>query len=434
MKNIRITALLTMIISLIISVVSAYCTIVGMGKVFVSATNVAMFIAAVIELGRVMLIYDLHHFWKQMSFKQKIPGVCMLLIAISLSAMGIFGYMSNAHSQRTQEIIPIEMMIEQKNQEIDILKNKIVINNKELEQFNNDEVSKYTSMGYVTKAVNLKKEIQKQTKKIYDDNRNHQEEIDKINKEILALKLDAEKKSPTLAHLKYYAKLFDVDDELAIVIFIVMIMLVFDTLAMYLMITSDWISTLERPQTEPIKPKKDVFNPQMEFRCFDKNNVAKPNNTMDVKSKNQEVNVPKIDTKENIKSLQSDYIINKIDENSQHLHKKIDETLTSYESLYNNIKGRFDDEKVIKKLDLLEDSIKKIQNSKLDLKVKQKNINKKVEKIIDLINNDENIILSNDFQKYISEKEIIDRLKDYYNSNAKISLVLSELEKNYLTE
>lgn len=420
MKGLRFTAFLTMLISLVISVVSAYCTIVGMGKVFVSASNVAMFIAAVIELGRVMLIYDLHHFWDKMKLKQKIPGICMLLIAISLSAMGIFGYMSNAHSQRTQEIIPIEMMIEQKLQEIDVLNNKIIINNKELEQFSNNEVEKYTSMGYVTKAVKLKQQIQKQTKEIYDSNRKHQEEIDSINKEILSLKLDAEKKSPTLAHLKYYAKLFNVDDELAIVIFIVMIMLVFDTLAMYLMITSDWISSLNI--SNPIE--KNVYKKNIEDN-FQKYNPTKEIQTC-IKSDINELK--QLKQKSEVKQLfSSNELLNKMNENNKDIHKKLDDTINSCETWYNRIKGKFDDETVIKKLDLLEDSIKKFQNQKQETKNKKKNIDKKVNKIIDLINNDENIILSNDFRKYISEEEILNKLKDYYIDNKKIYLILSEL-------
>ena len=245
MKKIKWSALITMIVSLLISIVSGYCTVVGMGNVFISAASVTMFIASVIELGRVVLIYDLHHYWDKMKLYQKIPGVCMLLVAITLSAMGIFGFMSNAHSQRTQEIIPIEMEIKQKQTEIKILNDAILINNQQLNQFNNKALDKYTEMGYVTKAVNLQKEQQKITDKLYDDNRQKQNEITKLNQEILNLQLTAEQKAPTLAHLKYYAKLFNVDNDTAIIIFIVMIMTVFDTLAMYLMITSDWISKLD---------------------------------------------------------------------------------------------------------------------------------------------------------------------------------------------
>lgn len=251
----KIAGIITMLVSLLISIVSGYCTVVGMGKVFASAAYVTMFIASVIEIGRVVLIYDLHHYWHELKLFQKIPGICMLLISITLSAMGIFGFMSNAHSQRTQEVIPIEMEIKEKHQQINILEQSINVNNEQLKQFDGKAFEKYTEMGYVTKAVNLQKEQQKVTNKLYDDNRQKQEEITKLNQEILQLQLNAEKKAPTLAHLKYYAKLFNVDNDTAIIIFIVMIMLVFDTLAMYLMITADWINNQGR--VENIWAKKE---------------------------------------------------------------------------------------------------------------------------------------------------------------------------------
>ena len=245
MKNIKLTGFITMLISLTISLVSGFCTVVGMGKVFTSAAVVTMFIAAVIEVGRVVLLYDLHHFWHKLKWFQKLPGLAMLLIAMTLSAMGVYGFFADAHSHRTQEIVPIEMEIKQKQGEISILNQAIQVNEEQLKQFDGKAFSKYTEMGYVSKAVALQKEQQKVTNKLYDDNREKQKQITKLNQEILDLQLEAEQKSPTLAHLKYYAKLFNVDDDTAIIIFIVMIMTVFDTLAMYLMITADWINTMD---------------------------------------------------------------------------------------------------------------------------------------------------------------------------------------------
>lgn len=93
MKKAKMSAILTMIISLLISIVSGYCTIIGMGKVFASAAAVTMGIAAVIEIGRVILLYDLHHFWNKLKWFQKIPGVLMLIIAMTLSAMGVYGFL-----------------------------------------------------------------------------------------------------------------------------------------------------------------------------------------------------------------------------------------------------------------------------------------------------------------------------------------------------
>ena len=344
MSKIKISALITMGISLLISLVSGYCTVIGMGKVFASAAVVTMGIAIVIEIGRVILLYDLHHFWHQLKLFQKIPGVLMLLIAMTLSAMGVYGFFANAHSQKTQQIIPIEMVIKQKQSEIDILNQAIENNNTQLKQFDNKAADRFTELGYVSKAVALQKEQQKITNNIYADNREKQTEITKLNQEITQLKLEAEQKAPTLAHLKYYAKLFHVDDETAVIIFIVMIMTVFDTLAMYLMITSDWIMNLGKEEQENIikNEVKDLSS------IYDKLNNKIMNNIQQVLEKNnqKEDNV-------NIEELKS--LIQNITNSTQ---PQINEVMEKVDS----IKHIFHNDTLLNKLTEIENKINDLNN------------------------------------------------------------------------
>lgn len=419
MKKIKWSALITMIVSLLISIVSGYCTVVGMGNVFISAASVTMFIASVIELGRVVLIYDLHHYWDKMKLYQKIPGVCMLLVAITLSAMGIFGFMSNAHSQRTQEIIPIEMEIKQKQTEIKILNDAILINNQQLNQFNNKALDKYTEMGYVTKAVNLQKEQQKITDKLYDDNRQKQNEITKLNQEILNLQLTAEQKAPTLAHLKYYAKLFNVDNDTAIIIFIVMIMTVFDTLAMYLMITSDWISKLD-------DEIKIINNNQINYDTNELNKIeTKLNQLLDMKPIEKINNNQDIDFSPVFNAIKqdSDYQINSlkkvVNENSKITINKLNE---EFIKLQNNLK----DNTLIDKLTTIEENLKEVQNK--SNKIEVNNIDEQLDNLINSINDNDSIIGTNSFKKYILDNPLVlDYLRDYFKNDKKVLTKLNKL-------
>lgn len=419
MKKIKWSALITMIVSLLISIVSGYCTVVGMGNVFISAASVTMFIASVIELGRVVLIYDLHHYWDKMKLYQKIPGVCMLLVAITLSAMGIFGFMSNAHSQRTQEIIPIEMEIKQKQTEIKILNDAILINNQQLNQFNNKALDKYTEMGYVTKAVNLQKEQQKITDKLYDDNRQKQNEITKLNQEILNLQLTAEQKAPTLAHLKYYAKLFNVDNDTAIIIFIVMIMTVFDTLAMYLMITSDWISKLD-------DEIKIINNNQINYDTNELNKIeTKLNQLLDMKpiekiNNNQDIDFsPVFNAIKQDSDYQIDSLKKVVNENSKITINKLNE---EFIKLQNNLK----DNTFIDKLTTIEENLKEVQNK--SNKIEVNNIDEQLDNLINSINDNDSIIGTNSFKKYILDNPLVlDYLRDYFKNDKKVLTKLNKL-------
>ena len=394
MKNIKLTGLLTMLISLTISLVSGFCTVVGMGKVFTSAAVVTMFIAAVIEVGRVVLLYDLHHFWHKLKWFQKLPGLMMLLIAMTLSAMGVYGFFADAHSHRTQEVLPIEMVIQEKEAEIKILEDAIKVNEDQLKQFDGKAFNKYTEMGYVTKAVNLQKEQQKVTNKLYDDNRVKQQEITKIKKEILDLQLDAEKKSPTLAHLKYYAKLFNVDDDTAIIIFIVMIMTVFDTLAMYLMITADWINTIDyKKEDEEVVVKNATTQPITITEKVDLSNIEKELEELKASIKPIEI--------KDVKEYDDTKLFAKLDK---------------LQSMMNN-------EDLVKRLTELEDKIN--TKNKFD---KDNENDVLLDKVIDSIDENEDVILTQSFSQFIKENPSrLKSLKKYYIDNPSVMNKLKQL-------
>ena len=404
MSKIKISALLTMGISLLISLVSGYCTVIGMGKVFASAAVVTMGIAIVIEIGRVILLYDLHHFWHQLKLFQKIPGVLMLLIAMTLSAMGVYGFFANAHSQKTQQIIPIEMVIKQKQSEIDILNQAIENNNTQLKQFDNKAADRFTELGYVSKAVALQKEQQKITNNIYADNREKQTEITKLNQEITQLKLEAEQKAPTLAHLKYYAKLFHVDDETAVIIFIVMIMTVFDTLAMYLMITSDWIMNLGKEEQENIIKNeiKDLSS------IYDKLDNKIMNNIQQVLEKNnqKEDNI-------NIEELKS--LIRNITNSTQ---PQINEVMEKVDS----IKHIFHNDTLLNKLTEIENKINDLNN--ID---NEDDSDLLYTKLNDMIYKNPNSITTDYFKRKIeNHPEVLLRLKISWIKNEQIIKLLNK--------
>lgn len=257
---------ITFLVSLLISLASAYCTVVGYGTIFTSAPIMTMVIASVIELGRVVLVFDIHHYWKPMPWLKKIPGLAMLIIAMSLSAIGVFGFFANAYSAKTQEITPLQIQIRQLEAEIPLYQNEIKINNDQIVTIQNSlnsesmetAMNKFLERDYITKALNIKKDAQKQIQELAKQNKEANNKITEIQKQISDLEIESEAKAPSIAHLKYFSKLFGVDNDTSIIIFIVMIMLVFDTLAMYLMITSDWIKTLlgVPEQTFPVKSVK----------------------------------------------------------------------------------------------------------------------------------------------------------------------------------
>ena len=367
MKKLFEISFITFFASIIISIASAYCTVVGYGNIFTSAVVMTMVIAGVIEFGRVVLVYDLHHFWHQMPWIKKIPGLIMLLIAMSLSALGVFGFFSNAYSAKTKEVIPIELEVKQLESNIPLLESEIDLNNKQIadlqKTMNSNSMDKaietYIEKEYVTKALNVKKDMQKQITGLMNDNKTLNNRIIDIKKQITSLQQEAESKAPTIAHLKYLAALLRTSNDNAVIIFIVMIMMVFDTLAMYLMITSDWIRVITDGTPAPKKlPPKPIVKPVI---------------------KKEEVIEPKIESVEPIIEEKND---EKVEEKPKIIEKITDSPKNDKPQVSENI-------------------MKNLVNNFI-LKKRKNNIEKKVSYLVKLLQEDESIINKKSFIKSLS--------------------------------
>lgn len=380
MKKIFEISFITFFTSIIISIASAYCTVVGYGNIFTSAAVMTMIIAGVIEFGRVVLVYDLHHFWHQMPLIKKLPGLAMLIIAMSLSALGVFGFFSNAYSAKTKEVIPIELEVKQLESGIPLIQSEIELNNKQItdlqKTMNSDSMDKaietYIEKEYVTKALNVKKDMQKQITGLMNDNKALNSKIIDIRKQITSLQQEAETKAPTIAHLKYLAALLHTTNDNAIIIFIVMIMMVFDTLAMYLMITSDWIKTITGKSVQPIKniikkPIKEEPIEKKQEEIIKEEEPVKQNNE-DVKKENTQV------PEKPVKKLFNNFLFKKEKNNIEIKVSKLVKLLREDESIIN--KSSFIDS--LKKTPLIVEKLEEElgKDSELMIKIKA-NLSKK---------------------------------------------------------
>ena len=370
MKKIFEISFITFLASLIISIASGYCTVAGVGNIFTSAPEMAMVIAGVIEFGRVVLVYDLHHFWHQMPLLKKLPGIIMLLIAMSLSALGVFGFFANAYSAKTKEVIPIELEIKQLESGIPLLQSEIDLNNKQISDLqktmNSESMDKaietYIEKEYVTKALNVKKDMQKQITGLMNDNKKLNSQIIEIRKQMTSLQQEAESKAPTIAHLKYLAALLHTSNDNAIIIFIVMIMMVFDTLAMYLMITSDWIKIVTGQYVEPVKKviKSISYEPikkeeKIILQEEPKSVIITPEEKKEVKSEPEKVVV------KDVKPEISSEPIDEVNREGENAKNNIDLKVSKLVQLLNEDKSIIDKASFIKSLSMTPLVVEKLE-------------------------------------------------------------------------
>ena len=127
-------ALLTLLISLIISGVAVYYSVSGLAAIFSAAAIPIIIMGASLETGKLITALWLHRNWKQAPFVLKSYFIIATFILMFITSIGIFGFLSRAHIEQTAGIGSVSTQIEQLNLDIRLEQDKIDNNRKIITQ------------------------------------------------------------------------------------------------------------------------------------------------------------------------------------------------------------------------------------------------------------------------------------------------------------
>jgi hypothetical protein len=92
--------ILTLATALIISVSAAYYSILGLTAIFAAAFWPIVILGSSLEVGTVVSTLWLHKYWHRAEIQYKIYLCTAVLILMVLTSMGVFGFLSKAHSDQ----------------------------------------------------------------------------------------------------------------------------------------------------------------------------------------------------------------------------------------------------------------------------------------------------------------------------------------------
>jgi len=127
-------ALLTLLISLIISGVAVYYSVSGLAAIFSAAAIPIIIMGASLETGKLITALWLHRNWKQAPLALKSYFIIATFILMFITSIGIFGFLSRAHIEQTAGIGSVSTQIEQLNLDIRLEQDKIDNNRKIITQ------------------------------------------------------------------------------------------------------------------------------------------------------------------------------------------------------------------------------------------------------------------------------------------------------------
>ncbi len=404
-KKTRRNSHLAIFASLMLSVTSAYCTVSGVHSLFIGGGLMVALIASCIEASRVSTVFLIHHYWNKLRWFIKSVGCLFIFIACLFSAWGVYGYLSSAYGTQLDNVAPLTLQIQAKQDEIQIQQDIIDGNNQQIEGIKSSSTTQNKlfekqlsgdtsnlSQEELTKiqkqqnrAIGNSEYYQTQINRLYNKNRTASDNIVKLKKEIAQLKADSIKAAPELQRMKGLASLFGItDDNILITLVIILIMCIFDPLSMYLMILGDNIGKMaDDIEVDAIEKNDDIKKSLLEkiilknpFKRFKKE-------VKEVKVEKQ----PVVGVKEEPKSPIG--LSKKTKSKTKKLTKK---------------------------------SVKKVEKKVKEEKPKKKKINKKDNKP-NSKENTKNEVVNKKTRSVISkEKKVEDKKEDSENGNEKISI------------
>jgi hypothetical protein len=234
--------------ALLLSAVAAWYSVAGLTAIFSAATIPVIIMGGSLELGKIVATVWLHNNWRRAGIVFKlylIPAVAFLML---LTSMGIFGYLSKAHSDQSLVSGDAVAKVAIYDEKIKISKENIEANRKALKQMDEavDQVmGRSTDEKGADKAVAIRRGQQKERARLLVEIEAEQKKITSLNEERAPLAAEFRKVESEVGPIKYIAALVYGDNpdanvlEKAVRLVIIMIVLVFDPLALTLILASN---------------------------------------------------------------------------------------------------------------------------------------------------------------------------------------------------
>ena len=127
-------SLITLAVALSLSVIAAYYSIAGLTAIFAAAVIPIMVMGSILELAKVVVTIWLHEYWHRARWLMKlylVPAVVMLMV---ITSMGIFGFLSKAHSDQSLVSGDVQAKIAVYDEKIRTDKENIDVNRRALKQ------------------------------------------------------------------------------------------------------------------------------------------------------------------------------------------------------------------------------------------------------------------------------------------------------------
>ena len=268
---------LTLVTALTLSTIAAWYSILGLTAIFAAAVIPIIIMGGALEVSKVVTTVWLHKYWHQVKWSMRMYLVLAVIALAFLTSMGIFGFLSKAHSDQSLVSGDSQAKLALFDEKIKTERDNIETARKALQQMDSQVdqlLSRGTTEQNAERAVQIRRQQAKERTALQNDIAKSQETIRKLNEERAPIAAENRKVEAEVGPIKYIAALIYGDNpeanllERAVRWVIILIVLVFDPLALTLVLAANssrrWDKeekshTLIEEQPVETKPEESII-------------------------------------------------------------------------------------------------------------------------------------------------------------------------------
>jgi hypothetical protein len=245
-----------------LSVIAEYYAIMGLMAIFSGSPISIAVMGAVLGLSKIVITSWLYRNWKQTPIIMKSYFVTAIGILMLLTSMGIFGYLSKAHLEHGISLGDVGAEVALLDEKIKIQKENIDAARKTLTQLDSQvsaALDRSTTDAGADRSASIRRSQGRERTRAIEEINAGQKEIAKLNEERAPKATNLRKVEAEVGPIKYIAALIYDEStsqdslEKAVRWVIILIVFVFDPLAVLMFIAVNQSIRPKEPPPEPIQ-------------------------------------------------------------------------------------------------------------------------------------------------------------------------------------
>jgi len=268
----------TLVSGLTVSAVAIYYSVAGLVAIFSAAVIPIIVMGVALEISKLAGTVWLKQNWTRAPYFIRAYLLAAIAILMLITSMGIFGFLSKAHSDQSLVSGDVQSKIAVYDEKIKTSKDNIDANRKALKQMDEavDQVmGRSSDEKGADKAVQIRRSQQKERVRLQSEIQAEQKTITALSEERAPIAAEVRKVEAEVGPIKYIAAFIYGDNpdanilEKAVTWVIIIIVVVFDPLAVILLLASQysfqWFRKQEEENSEVVdEPIPEEIEPEEE--------------------------------------------------------------------------------------------------------------------------------------------------------------------------